>query len=150
MKHIQPTSNLPTRSSDLVIVDTFEGGDPVGIKSLPGYQYLFPQVEIMAPVRGLRFHIAAHDFPATLDGKPVITAAQLTAWTVTMREPDGRFILQNVPCTRFVTRNILAGVFGIQRQLLYFTQDTLPDARQCYLTSPVEMDKAVIPFTLLY
>jgi hypothetical protein len=148
MSKIQPTSSLPVRSSDLVIVDTYQHGAPGAPKTVPGFHYRLPQVELFAPVRGMIFHGADWDFPPRIGAKAVVDQAGISGWLITLREPDGRYILHQVPCARFFTRN--AKTATNVRRLWYFPRTCWPDPLQSYLINPKDVDKVLIPFSFLY
>jgi len=149
---IGPSTTLSQEATDLVIVDTSIGSDPANPRALRGVHYLLPPMQLLAPVRAILFHASDHDFPLFWpmpSGNHVADLGGLRYWTLTLREPDGTYILKDWPVALLgASRWDLPA--NARKRTHYFDTLCLPDPRQSYLTTGGDAPKDTLAFSFIY
>jgi hypothetical protein len=138
METYERTTGLKRAGSQFFTVDPKTIDDtrssPTGA-GIAGYQYKFPTLQRIAPIRQLVIY----------PRQRVSSAASPIDFLVTLRDMQGNYIVKDMPASRFAP-DLLTG--GRNVAPLYFGPGIVPDPRQCYLLWPGagEVDPASMEF----
>jgi len=126
--------------------------------SLVGYQYVLPALPVLAPISEIRVYIGEQlNDPFVNTGHGVVTSPVPTVqdygnMLLTLRDPTGEFICEQVPLSCFV--NVQSGVQPGQpvqtRIARYFDPHTLPDPKQSYIECVLGEMPFVIAMQFVY
>lgn len=136
------TASLKSNASNIIALDVSQQANPANLKATPGYHYLLPETNELAPVAGILFYPAGVRVAPVYDGKPVATIFEMRRWVFNARSVHGEQLLRDLPLTY-----LRDGAFRIPH---YF--NALPlDPRQCWIsTADINANKVVFLFSFLY
>lgn len=144
------TSVRPFTSERFTVNSAEHPPTPVTLFSLAGFRYKLPPLKVLRPVVAIRAYTSASSLQVlVVDGQELATPGTYVDWFITLREPDGKFILKDAPLQMFAVPIAPAGAFP-NAQWPLFIAEMLVDPRQSFVYCTVDGNRDLLCIEFLY
>lgn len=150
----QPDMSVRAFTSERFTVNMFDHPDvPAITGSLAGFEYILPPLQVLRPVVAIRAYTRERSqqtgefIDSAGNVQSYAVPADLSAYYITLREPDGKYILNMSPLASYQVPISAAAVRG---QWPRFIAHAFVDPRQSFIVCTQDNRTELLPIEFLY